>query len=340
MKKSLAIGMAAAVVLAIAGMFAWAEDVVRPAGTMPEATPGATVALVAKCLRLVMDYLDQSYYNTSSCYSCRRRAVGRLEVRRDGLEGIVRLALAFLACCFALNQGVARGAEIKATPIPGLLDTAMITLSGEIESSDAEQFRAAVAIYPKAIVAFQSPGGNLIAGIEIGTQIRLRSYLTLVPTGVQYASACALAWLGGTKRLMGPEALIGFLQKPVNRPGLDARRFGHALRRPARGGAKQQSHAFGCENLEDRFDDRRFSDARPAGDHEHLRHQRQSDCGSLTISKLQPATRFDPGQGLLFVNPWPGQLAVGDADQPLGDCSLGPIEAGQERERSQNSRNI
>jgi hypothetical protein len=75
----------------------------------------------------------------------------------------VRLALAFLACCFALNQGVARSAEIKATPIPGLLDTAMVTLRGEIESSDTEQFRAAVATYPKAIVAFQSPGGSLIA---------------------------------------------------------------------------------------------------------------------------------------------------------------------------------
>ncbi len=160
---------------------------------------------------------DRWYYNTSSCYRYGRRAVGRVG-SPVGLEGILRFALAFLACCFALNQ-VARGAEIKATPIPGLLDTAMITLSGEIESSDAEQFRAAVATYPKAIVAFQSPGGDLIAGIEIGTQIRLRNYMTLVPTGVQCASACALAWLGGTKRLMGSGALIGFHAASVHENG-------------------------------------------------------------------------------------------------------------------------
>jgi hypothetical protein len=147
------------------------------------------------------------------------RAVGRVEVAVTGLEGIVRLALTFLACCFALNHGVARGAEIKATPIPDLLDTAMITLSGVIENSDGEQFRAAVATYPKAIVAFESPGGSLIAGIEIGTQIRLRNYMTLVPTGVQCASACALAWLGGTKRLMGTGALIGFHAASVDENG-------------------------------------------------------------------------------------------------------------------------
>jgi hypothetical protein len=131
----------------------------------------------------------------------------------------LRFALAFLACCLALSHEAARGAEIKATPVPGLLDTAMITLGGEIESSDAEQFRAAVATYPKAIVAFQSPGGSLIAGIEIGTQIRLRNYMTLVPTGVQCASACALAWLGGTKRLMGPGALVGFHAASVDENG-------------------------------------------------------------------------------------------------------------------------
>jgi hypothetical protein len=43
--------------------------------------------------------------------------------------------------------------------------------------------------------------------------------MTLVPTGVQCASACALAWLGGTKRLMGPGALIGFHAASVSQNG-------------------------------------------------------------------------------------------------------------------------
>ena len=60
----------------------------------------------------------------------------------------------------------------------------MITLSGAMVAR-SERSSAAVATYPKAIVVFQSPGGSPIAGIEIGTQIRLRNYMTLVPSGVQ-----------------------------------------------------------------------------------------------------------------------------------------------------------
>jgi hypothetical protein len=74
-------------------------------------------------------------------------------------------------------------------------------------------------MYPKAIVALQSTGGSLIAGIDIGTQIRLRNYTTLVPSGVLCASACAVAWLGGTNRLMGPGALIGFHAAYVDQSG-------------------------------------------------------------------------------------------------------------------------
>jgi hypothetical protein len=114
---------------------------------------------------------------------------------------------------------VAAAAEILATPIPGLLDTAMITLTGVIENSDGEHFRAAAAMYPKAIVAFQSTGGSLVGGIDIGTQIRMRNYSTLVPSGVLCASACASAWLGGTKRLMGPGALIGFHAAYIDQNG-------------------------------------------------------------------------------------------------------------------------
>jgi hypothetical protein len=121
----------------------------------------------------------------------------------------VRFVLAILACCLGFGS-VARAADIKANPIPGVTDTAFVTISGVLELSDADQFRAAVAMYPKAIVALQSTGGSLIAGIEIGKKIRLRNYTTVVPTGVVCASACAFAWLGGTKRFMGAGALIGF----------------------------------------------------------------------------------------------------------------------------------
>ena len=68
----------------------------------------------------------------------------------------------------------------------------------------------------------------------------------------------------------------------------------------------------------------------PAGDHQRLRRQRQADRRPLTVGKLQTAALFDPRQGLLFVDPWPGQPAVHDADQPIGDRLLRPVEARQE----------
>ena len=52
------------------------------------------------------------------------------------------------------------------------------------------------------------------------------------------------------------------LEETVDGLGLNARRFGHAFGRAARGRAKQQSHALGREDLEDRIDDRRLADAR------------------------------------------------------------------------------
>ena len=127
-----------------------------------------------------------------------------------------------------------------------------------------------------------------------------------------------------------PAALGIDLQEPVDRLRLDARRFGHALGCATRRGAKQQSNVFGRKDLEDRIDDRRLADARPAGDHQRLGGQRQTDRCPLTLGELQTAALFDPWQGLLFVNPRPGQPAVHDADQPIGDHLLGPVEACQE----------
>src|SRR5271166_3251960 len=45
---------------------------------------------------------------------------------------------------------------------------------------------------------------------------------------------------------------------------------------------------------------------------------------------MQAAALFDPGYGLLFVDPRPGQPAVHDAVQPISDHLLGPVEACQE----------
>jgi hypothetical protein len=56
----------------------------------------------------------------------------------------------------------------------------------------------------------------------------------------------------------------------------------------------------------------------------------QTDRSPLTVGKLQTAALFDPAYSLLFVDPWPGQPAIDDADQPIGDRLFGPVEACQE----------
>jgi hypothetical protein len=93
---------------------------------------------------------------------------------------------------------------------PAAGEATLVVVDGEFLFSDFEQFRKKVATIPKAVVAFQSDGGNLVAGIEIGRFIRLRNFVTVVGDGMRCASACALAWLGGSRRLMGTDARIGF----------------------------------------------------------------------------------------------------------------------------------
>jgi hypothetical protein len=72
------------------------------------------------------------------------------------------------------------------------------------------KFRAQVGRLTKAIVVFNSDGGNLLAGIEIGKTIRLKSFATAVLGGLRCASSCAFAWLGGSPRFMERGARIGF----------------------------------------------------------------------------------------------------------------------------------
>ena len=89
-------------------------------------------------------------------------------------------------------------------------DVAIITVTGELELGDHLRFIKAVLPVGRGIVVLGSEGGNLQAGIEIGKAIRLKDLTTYVPDDILCASACALAWLGGTQRFMAANAKIGF----------------------------------------------------------------------------------------------------------------------------------
>jgi hypothetical protein len=92
----------------------------------------------------------------------------------------------------------------------GDLDSAFVLVSGIMTSGDAATIAGAIQGIGKGVVAFNSDGGDLVAGLEIGKQIRLRGLMTLVASGDRCVSACALAWLGGAKRFLQRGSAVGF----------------------------------------------------------------------------------------------------------------------------------
>jgi hypothetical protein len=120
------------------------------------------------------------------------------------------------------------------------------------------------------------------------------------------------------------------LQPPVDGLGLEPGGFGHALGGTARRGAQQQAHALGGEDAQDRVDDGRLAYPGPAGNDEHLRQEGQSDRGDLTFGQRQTGLLLDPRQCLLRVDVGPGQFSIGQAQYPLGNDLLGPVEACEE----------
>jgi peptidoglycan hydrolase-like protein with peptidoglycan-binding domain len=101
----------------------------------------------------------------------------------------------------------AKAADIKVTIGKELT---VVSVEGELKFRDEELFTERVLRLKEAVVVFDSIGGNLIAGIEIGKAIRLKGFSTLVPDDTLCASACALAWLGGKTRWAAPDARIAF----------------------------------------------------------------------------------------------------------------------------------
>jgi tetratricopeptide (TPR) repeat protein len=118
-------------------------------------------------------------------------------------QGIVWAALLALS-----NSSLA--ASISLAPLDNDPAHARVAVDGHFEAGDEIKFRTEVGRLTKAVVVFNSDGGNLQAGIEIGKTIRLKSFTTAVLNGFRCASSCAFAWLGGSPRLMERGAQIGF----------------------------------------------------------------------------------------------------------------------------------
>jgi hypothetical protein len=86
----------------------------------------------------------------------------------------------------------------------------VVMIDGILQVADADDFLFKTRSFSKAAVIFRSDGGSIWAAIRIGEAIRMKGFVTYVPERSRCASACALAWLGGVDRVMGPGAQIGF----------------------------------------------------------------------------------------------------------------------------------
>ena len=123
----------------------------------------------------------------------------------------VRLAAGFVAAGALFAGSRAMAADITVRRID---DTSvrMIVVEGEFNEGDGETFAEVSKRVGQgqALVAFDSPGGALIAGLQIGQVIRLRHFSTVVPQDATCASACAIAWLAGTPRFLQTGGRVGF----------------------------------------------------------------------------------------------------------------------------------
>ena len=141
--------------------------------------------------------------------ACRRSPFGQ---NREAGLGTVFRGVIVRSVCIAILLIVGAGAAGAATIEIKQPETGppLVLVTGDFEFSDVADFNGAIAPLSKATVSFASEGGALLAGIRIGTMIRQKRFSTLVPDGTTCASACAVAWLGGTKRFVGRGANVGF----------------------------------------------------------------------------------------------------------------------------------
>jgi len=87
-----------------------------------------------------------------------------------------------------------------------------LTIEGKIEQGDNVKFEEFLKKnnVNTAVVALNSPGGNLQAGLEIGRKIHELGYATIVPNNYMCGSVCAAIWLAGWPRQYEGKSRIGF----------------------------------------------------------------------------------------------------------------------------------
>lgn len=95
-----------------------------------------------------------------------------------------------------------------------------VSISGQITAEDGEKFRTLAASRNAATLLLAGPGGSINAAIAIGKLVRSKRMTTVVLRRDYCASACGLIWLAGQRRLLAPQARVGFHTTFVYRNGI------------------------------------------------------------------------------------------------------------------------
>ena len=146
-----------------------------------------------------------------------------------------RARLLLLALCVSLcaeglpaAAGPSPTAEFEAPYAIGILAGGeTVEITGSFSWAMPQAFGAVLAQAPSArAVRFASPGGHIQPALEIAAIIRARGLDT--EAARICASACTLAFLGGRRRTLGPEAWLGFHQAQA--PGVPPERLDPVMR--------------------------------------------------------------------------------------------------------------
>ena len=121
---------------------------------------------------------------------------------------VLSAALLFISA-FSMSTA-AISADIKVAPAAEGDNQPFILIDGEIIAGDDEKFRKLAAEFSDAIVVLNSEGGAISPAMDIGRTIKLRGYKTVVLDGSSCASACALIWISGSRRIIDDGGEVGF----------------------------------------------------------------------------------------------------------------------------------
>jgi PAN domain len=133
------------------------------------------------------------------------------------LHEIVRLVVVlkkfvlFIVLLLAVTPAdCSKAASIKLLRELSTPEFSAIAVIGDITGGDANEFLNVVADTKNALVFLSSNGGDAQEGLALAKLIKKLGYATAVIDDFRCMSACALIWIGGSKRYLSKNAVVGF----------------------------------------------------------------------------------------------------------------------------------